>query len=223
MDKGEMSQYPEAAGVYAVYDSAGEVQYIGLSRKVNASVAHHMQSLPDLTHAVRFHLVEGGGKDDLTAAWKAWMEEAIVQTGTVPPGNAPGETKWQGKAARAKSEIKLTAGKAISVPISELVDQVVKTNKVVAFVKGTRSQPQCGFSYKMLSLLNDVKADYEVVNVLDEFHNPGLRDAIKEYSAWPTIPQLYIQGEFVGGADIVEQMAGNGELQMMVRAASGTK
>lgn len=69
----------------------------------------------------------------------------------MPPGNAPGETKWQGRpAARAKTEIKLTAGKAISVPIEQLIDVVVKENRVVAFVKGTRTQPQCGFSYKML-------------------------------------------------------------------------
>jgi glutaredoxin-related protein len=66
-------------------------------------------------------------------------------------------------------------------------------------------------------MLNDLKADYEVVNVLDDFHNPGLRDAIKAYSQWPTIPQLYVGGEFVGGADIVEEMAGSGELQLMLR------
>ena len=61
---------------------------------------------------------------------------------------------------------------------------------MVAFVKGTRTQPQCGFSYKVLSTLNELGADYEVLNVLDEVHNPGLREAIKEYSQWPTIPQV---------------------------------
>jgi glutaredoxin-related protein len=64
--------------------------------------------------------------------------------------------------------------------------------QVVAFVKGTRTQPQCGFSYKMMQLLNDMKVEYEVVNVLDDFHNPGLRDAIKVYSQWPTIPQVSV-------------------------------
>lgn len=62
--------------------------------------------------------------------------------------------------------------------------------QVVAFVKGTRTQPQCGFSYKVLSTLNELGANYEVLNVLDEVHNPGLREAIKEYSQWPTIPQV---------------------------------
>lgn len=61
--------------------------------------------------------------------------------------------------------------------------------QVVAFVKGTRTQPQCGFSYKVLSMLNEIGADYEVLNVLDEIHNPTLREVIKEYSEWPTIPQ----------------------------------
>lgn len=91
--------------------------------------------------------------------------------------------------------------------------------QVVAFVKGTRSQPQCGFSYKMLTILNDLRTDYEVVNVLDDFHNPGLRDAIKQYSQWPTIPQLYVGGEFVGGSDIVEQMQASGELQEVLKTA----
>jgi Grx4 family monothiol glutaredoxin len=92
--------------------------------------------------------------------------------------------------------------------------------QVVAFIKGTRSQPQCGFSHKMLTILNDSRTDYEVVNVLDEFHNPGLREAIKQYSQWPTIPQLYVSGEFVGGSDIVEEMQGNGELQQALSAAT---
>lgn len=62
--------------------------------------------------------------------------------------------------------------------------------QVVAFVKGTRQQPQCGFSYKVMSMLNELGANYEVVNCLDEHFNPGLREAIKEYSQWPTIPQV---------------------------------
>ncbi len=64
------------------------------------------------------------------------------------------------------------------------------TLQAVAFVKGTRFQPQCGFSYKVLSMLTELRADFEVVNVLDDQFNPGVRDAIKEYSQWPTIPQV---------------------------------
>lgn len=62
--------------------------------------------------------------------------------------------------------------------------------QVVAFIKGTRTQPQCGFSFKVLTLLNEARTDYEVVDVLDEQYNPGVREAIKTYSQWPTIPQV---------------------------------
>jgi len=157
--------------------------------------------------------------------------------------------------------------------------------QVVAFIKGTRTQPQCDFSYKVLTMLNEARAEYEVVNVLDERYNPGVREAIKSYSQWPTIPQvcellhpviwdgpselhggcgahcipkhtrpthfcpecccvilaasnrvvfwhykssvcslelyvvlqLYIKGEFVGGADIIEEMNEKGELKQMLR------
>ena len=61
---------------------------------------------------------------------------------------------------------------------------------MVAFVKGTRTTPQCGFSHKVLSILNELRVDYEVVDVLDDVHNPGLREAIKTFSQWPTIPQV---------------------------------
>ena len=163
--------------------------------------------------------------------------------------------------------------------------------QAVAFVKGTRFQPQCGFSYKVLSMLTELRADFEVVNVLDEQFNPGVRNAIKEYSQWPTVPQVcdthcsapqrcwchivalapqysspelaawlhvfcctipdlaslglvavvvllptlahghcrvlmqllalqvYIGGEFLGGADIVEEMHGKGELKAALQKA----
>mmetsp|Transcript_23376 Transcript_23376/g.59840 ORF Transcript_23376/g.59840 Transcript_23376/m.59840 type:complete len:280 (-) Transcript_23376:537-1376(-) len=217
MEKGEMSQFPAAPGVYAVFDKSNTLQYIGLSRRVDTSVANHMTELPELTHAIKFLAVSHATRESLTAAWKAWVEEAVAETGTIPPGNAPGETKWQSRTAKpARPEIRLTNGKAINVPIETLIEQVVKDVKCVAFIKGTRTQPQCGFSHKMLTILNTLKAEYEVVNVLDEVYNPGLREAIKNYSQWPTIPQLYIGGEFVGGSDICEEMMNSGDLAKIV-------
>ncbi len=89
--------------------------------------------------------------------------------------------------------------------------------QVVAFVKGTRTAPQCGFSHRVMSLLTEAGAPFDVVNVLDEVYNPGLREALKAYSQWPTIPQVYVGGEFVGGADILEELHQKGELQQLVR------
>ena len=66
-------------------------------------------------------------------------------------------------------------------------------------MKGTRTTPQCGFSHKVLSILNELRVDYEVVDVLDDVHNPGLREAIKTFSQWPTIPQVLIAFQFVTG------------------------
>ncbi|GFH11256.1 glutaredoxin domain-containing protein [Haematococcus lacustris] len=192
MEKGEFSRFPTSPGIYAVFDKAEVLQYVGLSRRIDSSVANHVNELPELTHAIKCVSVPHATRESLTAAWKQWVEEAVSETGTIPPGNAPGETRWQSRTAKpARPEIRLTAGKGITgTTMEELVDRVVKDVKVVAFIKGTRTQPQCGFSHKMLTILNSLKVEYEVVNVLDEVHNPGLRDVIKTYSQWPTIPQV---------------------------------
>jgi Grx4 family monothiol glutaredoxin len=181
-----------------------------------------MEALPELVHAVKVWEAPDAGKDDLTDGWKAWVQDAVQASGVIPPGNAPGEKRWQQRRPRAaRPEIRLTPGKGLAdltCTVVELVDQVVKTAPVVAFVKGTRTQPQCGFSHKVLTILTETcGGDFEVVNVLDEIYNPGLRDAIKEYSQWPTIPQVFVGGEFIGGADIVEQMHEAGELKALVR------
>jgi monothiol glutaredoxin len=88
-------------------------------------------------------------------------------------------------------------------------DDLVSQHRVVLFMKGNRRMPQCGFSARVVEILDGLVDDYETVNVLAD---PEVRAGIKEYSDWPTIPQLYIDGEFVGGCDIVTEMAGNGEL-----------
>ena len=147
----------------------------------------------------------------------------VNATGGIPPGNAPGEKKWQQRRPRAaKPEIKLTPGKGIedlTCSVGDLVDQVVKSTRVVIFLKGTRTEPACGFSHKAVTILNEVAGqEYEVVNVLDEIYNPGVRDAIKEYTQWPTIPQVFVDGEFIGGSDILEQMHSSGELKEMLKA-----
>ncbi|HVY44818.1 MAG TPA: Grx4 family monothiol glutaredoxin [Minicystis sp.] len=96
------------------------------------------------------------------------------------------------------------------------IDELVHSNDVVLFMKGTRRFPQCGFSSQVVQILDGLGASYRDVNVLVD---PALRDGIKAYSDWPTIPQLYVKGEFVGGCDIVKELQQNGELGALVGGA----
>jgi monothiol glutaredoxin len=90
------------------------------------------------------------------------------------------------------------------------IQDLVKSENVVLFMKGSRSFPQCGFSAAVVQILNSLLPEYKTVNVLAD---PGIRQGIKDYSSWPTVPQLYIAGEFVGGSDIVRELYSTGELQ----------
>ncbi len=90
------------------------------------------------------------------------------------------------------------------------IADLVKSNGIVLFMKGTPLFPQCGFSSRAVAILDRLGAPYESVDVLQD---PEIRAGIKEYSEWPTIPQLYVKGEFVGGCDIVREMFQAGELQ----------
>ena len=94
--------------------------------------------------------------------------------------------------------------------IHEFIDNEVKTNDVVLFMKGTPGFPQCGFSGQVVQILDYLGVDYKGINVLS---SDEIRQGIKDYSNWPTIPQLYVKGEFVGGCDIVREMFQAGELQ----------
>ena len=91
----------------------------------------------------------------------------------------------------------------------ERIDTQIKDNRVMLFMKGTPQSPQCGFSAKVVEILNREGASFETVDVLND---ADIRQGIKEYSDWPTIPQLYVDGEFVGGCDIVIEMYQSGEL-----------
>ena len=91
----------------------------------------------------------------------------------------------------------------------EAIDGLLRDNRVVLFMKGNRAQPQCGFSAKTVSALDMVLTDYVTIDVL---RDPEIREGIKVYGNWPTIPQLYVDGELVGGSDIVTAMFDSGEL-----------
>jgi monothiol glutaredoxin len=93
--------------------------------------------------------------------------------------------------------------------VLDRIRQEVTTNDVVLFMKGTPVFPQCGFSAAVVQVLNYLGVPYKGIDVL---HDPGLRQGIKDFAQWPTIPQLYVKGEFVGGCDIIREMAQTGEL-----------
>lgn len=93
------------------------------------------------------------------------------------------------------------------------IEELVKSSDVVLFMKGTKSMPQCGFSSRVAGVLNFMGLEYTDVNVLAD---EDIRQGIKDFSDWPTIPQLYVKGEFVGGCDIITEMTLSGELDSML-------
>ena len=100
--------------------------------------------------------------------------------------------------------------------IQARIGQLVGSTDVVLFMKGTPLFPQCGFSSRAIAILEQLGVDYETVDVLSD---PAVRTGIKEFSDWPTVPQLYVKGEFVGGSDIMMEMFENGELKQLVDGA----
>ena len=98
---------------------------------------------------------------------------------------------------------------------TDKIDALVKANDVVLFMKGSALFPQCGFSSRAIAILDRLGASYETVDVLQD---QDIRQGIKAYSDWPTIPQLYVKGEFVGGSDIMMEMFESGELQQLLTA-----
>lgn len=100
--------------------------------------------------------------------------------------------------------------------IQSKIDGLVNTNKIMLFMKGSKLMPQCGFSNNAVQILNSLGASFETFDVLSD---PEVRQGIKEYTNWPTIPQVFINGEFIGGSDILVEMYQKGELQELVEVA----
>jgi monothiol glutaredoxin len=99
--------------------------------------------------------------------------------------------------------------------VQDWIGKQVAGNDVVLFMKGTKTMPQCGFSMQVAQILNHLGVEFKDINVLEDM---SVRDGIKAYSKWPTIPQLYVKGEFIGGCDIVREMFQAGELQELLNA-----
>ena len=96
---------------------------------------------------------------------------------------------------------------------SDRIEQIVRGDDIVLFMKGTELFPQCGFSSRAVAILEHLGVPFKTVDVLQD---PEIRQSVKEYSDWPTIPQLYVKGEFVGGSDIMMEMYDAGELQQLI-------
>ncbi|WP_043699751.1 Grx4 family monothiol glutaredoxin [Tepidimonas taiwanensis] len=100
--------------------------------------------------------------------------------------------------------------------VQQRIDQLVKSHDIVLFMKGTASFPMCGFSGRAVQILKACGVDPKSVVTVNVLDDPEIRQGIKEYSNWPTIPQLYIRGEFIGGSDIMMEMYESGELQRLL-------
>lgn len=100
--------------------------------------------------------------------------------------------------------------------LKERIDALTKQHKILVFMKGNKLMPQCGFSNNVVQILNTLGVPYHTVDVLEDY---DIRQSIKEYSNWPTIPQVYIDGQFIGGSDIMIELYQKGELQQMVEVA----
>ncbi len=96
------------------------------------------------------------------------------------------------------------------------IDELVKSNDILLFMKGTASFPQCGFSGRAIQILKACGVDTKTIKTVNVLEDEGIRQGIKEYSSWPTIPQLYIKGEFIGGSDIMMEMYESGELVQVI-------
>ncbi|RUP25881.1 MAG: Grx4 family monothiol glutaredoxin [Curvibacter sp.] len=101
------------------------------------------------------------------------------------------------------------------------IDDLVKNSPVLLFMKGTASFPQCGFSGRAVQILKACGVDPKSLKTVNVLEDPEIRQGIKEYSQWPTIPQLYVKGEFIGGSDIMMEMYESGELQQVLGNQAG--
>lgn len=232
----DVDMLPEEMGVYAVYNEENNLQYIGLSRQIQKSVEAHakaigIQEVGSFISSVKCAEMPGQSKELLKETWEKWIKSHMDSGGEIPmgnlPENAPGaDPRWRNRGPPAKPPLNLGGIGGITTPMEALdaVTNAIKEHPVVLFMKGSPAMPQCGFSARSVGLLKEIGMPFESVDVLDDQNNPGVRDAVKDFGKWPTIPQLYVKGELMGGADIIREMAETGQLKtVMNEAISGKK
>jgi monothiol glutaredoxin len=115
-----------------------------------------------------------------------------------------------------KSNSTITKEITMTPEVKARIDEMVQNNKIMIFMKGNKLMPQCGFSNNVVQIMNVMGVPFETFDILAD---PEIRQGIKDYSNWPTIPQVYLNGEFLGGSDIMIELYQSGELQQMVEVA----
>jgi Grx4 family monothiol glutaredoxin len=214
---------PASPGIYAIYNDKKELQYVGLSRKISASIKMHCFELPAECGFAKVLPMEEATKVDLQDGWKRWVMAHVSESGgSLPPGNTPKNELWADRKKRgpSKPSLRLTNGMTPDMSFDALkpkIQEAIDEHKIVAFIKGTREEPECGYSHRVVNALNSLLLDFETVNVLDDKYNPNLLYVMKEFSDWPTIPQVYANKEFLGGHDIIVKMFEKGELKDAVK------
>lgn len=212
-------------GVYGVYSSDGTLQFVASTADVGVSMSGHKRviKVPELVHAVRMITVdniEDAPLDKFAEAWVMSYHEAELP---IPPGNTDEMPQWRDEPI--SPDVYFSG--VIDAPTEEEkakleIENILANHKYVLFMKGTSNEPLCGFSKSVLEIMSthlDKEAgQFVCVDCLNAERNVGLREGIKSYSSWPTIPQLYVNGDFVGGADIVSEMNQNGELASMFKS-----
>jgi Grx4 family monothiol glutaredoxin len=216
-------------GVYGVYDADEVLVYVAAARDVRKAIMGHRNVIRDekACAAVRVITVENAEDAPLDKLAYNWLVSHTQEGPGAPWGNTREGAIWREEGAR---EVGLEAvylrdgvGGDASAVESE-IKRLLRTYRVLLFMKGTRGAPRCGFSEATVRLLERRcgREGFEVVDCLDELRNRGLREGIKKYSEWPTIPQLYVNGDFVGGADIIASMDASGELERELAKAGVT-
>ncbi len=141
--------------------------------------------------------------------WAGFKDQSLVEQHRLVYETLKEELKEELHALALETKLPMTQTKTVEDQIREMVT----TNKVFLFMKGTPQEPQCGFSQQSVAVLSQLNAKFGTFDVLS---NEEIRQGIKDYANWPTIPQLYIEGKFIGGCDIMRQMSESGELQKLL-------
>lgn len=223
-----LPEYWARAGIYGIYGADEELKYIAAVDDVAEAIDVHREVLGDenLVYATRMITVDS--KDDAPLATLAynWLVAHTQEGPGAPVGNTDLGSEWriepekQEKQEEVKKEtVKPVDGNVYFSPdakeddANDEISRIIEEHKVVLFMKGRRDGPRCGFSNSVVGILKKTLGDQFVcVDCLDASRNPGIRQGIKTFSDWPTIPQLYVDGNFMGGSDIVTSLHESGEL-----------